>query len=111
MLILPGQPAATQRSCVQCTKFLDSALNHAESHGTFKFRSPMRQSAAAPNSGLPSLMMPCPACAGRMVYNGRRAIAADVEDTVYACRNCGAELVRTSIRSTKPGKTKPAAAA
>jgi DNA-directed RNA polymerase subunit RPC12/RpoP len=72
----------------------------------------MRQAAAAPNSGLPSLMMPCPACAGRMVYHGRRTIAADLEDTVYACRNCGAELVRTSVRSaTSPAKTKPAAAA
>jgi hypothetical protein len=72
----------------------------------------MRQAAAAaPNSGLPSLMMPCPACAGRMVYHGRRMIAADIEDTIYACRNCGAELVRTSVRSAKSGKTKPAAAA
>jgi hypothetical protein len=73
----------------------------------------MRQAAAAraPNSGLPSLMMPCPGCAGRMVYHGRRVIAADLEDTVYACRNCGAELVRTSIRSAKSGKAKPAAAA
>ena len=71
----------------------------------------MRQSVPNPNSGLPSLMMPCPACAGRMVYQGRRLIAADIEDTVYACRNCGAELVRTSVRSAKPGKAKPAAAA
>ena len=52
----------------------------------------------APNSGLPSLMMPCPACAGRMAYQGRRAIAPDMEDTVYACGNCGAEVVRTSVR-------------
>ena len=43
----------------------------------------------------PSLMMPCPVCAGRMVYHGRRRIAADIEDTVYACRRCGAELIRT----------------
>jgi hypothetical protein len=72
----------------------------------------MRQAAATtPNSGLPSLMMPCPGCAGRMVYQGRRVVAADLEDTVYACRNCGAELVRTSMRSAKSGKTKPAAAA
>jgi DNA-directed RNA polymerase subunit RPC12/RpoP len=45
-------------------------------------------------------MMPCPVCAGRMVYHGRRPIAADVEDTVYACRRCGAELIRTSVRKT-----------
>ena len=55
---------------------------------------------AAPKSGLPSLMMPCPACAGRMAYQGRRAIAPDMEDTVYACGNCGAEVVRTSVRRT-----------
>jgi hypothetical protein len=72
----------------------------------------MRQpAAAAPNSGLPSLMMPCPACAGRMVYQGRHIAAADLEDTVYACRNCGAELVRTSVRSATSARTKPAAAA
>lgn len=64
-----------------------------------------------PNSGLPSLMMPCPACAGRMAYQGRRAIAADMEDTVYACGNCGAELVRTSMRRAGSDQAKPAAAA
>jgi DNA-directed RNA polymerase subunit RPC12/RpoP len=45
-------------------------------------------------------MMPCPVCAGRMVFNGRRPIAHDVEDTIYACRRCGAELIRTSLRTT-----------
>jgi hypothetical protein len=33
-----------------------------------------------------------------MVYHGRHVIASDVEDTVYACRRCGAELIRTSVR-------------
>jgi hypothetical protein len=33
-----------------------------------------------------------------MAYHGRRAVSAEVEDTVYACRRCGAELVRSSIR-------------
>jgi DNA-directed RNA polymerase subunit RPC12/RpoP len=42
-------------------------------------------------------MMPCPICAGRMVYQARRPISAEVEDTVYACRRCGAELIRTSV--------------
>jgi predicted SprT family Zn-dependent metalloprotease len=32
-----------------------------------------------------------------MAYHGRRAVSAEMEDTVYACRRCGAELVRTSI--------------
>ena len=70
----------------------------------------MRQS-RAPNSGLPSLMMPCPACAGRMAYQGRRAIAPDMEDTVYACGNCGAEVVRTSVRRANAGQAEPAEAA
>ena len=65
----------------------------------------------APNSGLPSLMMPCPACAGRMAYQGRRAIAPDMEDTVYACGNCAAEVVRTSVRRAGTDQAKPAEAA
>ena len=65
----------------------------------------------APNSGLPSVMMPCPACAGRMAYQGRRAIAADMEDTVYACGSCGAEVVRTSVRRANSDQAKAAEAA
>jgi hypothetical protein len=57
----------------------------------------MRQYAAAPASGLPSLMMPCPACAGRMVYRGRQPITSEVEDTIFAC-SCGTELIRTTTR-------------
>jgi len=56
-------------------------------------------------------MMPCPACAGRMAYQGRRAIAPDMEDTVYACGNCGAEVVRTSVRRTSSDQAKAAEAA
>lgn len=43
-------------------------------------------------------MMPCPVCAGRMTYHGCRAVAPDVEDTVYACKRCGTELIRTAMR-------------
>ena len=50
-------------------------------------------------------MMPCPVCAGRMVFHGRCAIAADVEDTVYACKRCGAELIRTSVYQSSAQKT------
>jgi predicted RNA-binding Zn-ribbon protein involved in translation (DUF1610 family) len=46
-----------------------------------------------------------------MVYQGRRAMAPDMEDTVYACRNCGTELVRTSVRRAAPDGAKPAEAA
>jgi DNA-directed RNA polymerase subunit RPC12/RpoP len=75
---------------------------------------PMRLQAAAPASSLPSLMMPCPVCAGRMVFHGRRPISSEVEDTIYACRRCGAELIRTSVcKSTlaEAEKSKSAAAA
>jgi hypothetical protein len=32
-----------------------------------------------------------------MTYQGR-SVSAEMEDTVYACRRCGAECVRTSMR-------------
>jgi hypothetical protein len=60
----------------------------------------MGHQAVTPPSSLPSLMMPCPICAGRMVYQTRRPISAEVEDTIYACRKCGTELVRTSVSPT-----------
>jgi hypothetical protein len=43
-----------------------------------------------------------------MVFHVRRPVTADVEDTVYACRSCGAELIRTSVRQ-KPQKNAEAA--
>ena len=72
----------------------------------------MRQPAVIPPSSLPSLMMPCPACAGRMVFHARRPLTSDLEDTVYTCRSCGAELIRTSVRPASPrGPAKSAEAA
>ena len=72
----------------------------------------MRHQAAAPASSLPSLMMPCPVCAGRMAFSGRHPISAEVEDTVFACRRCGAELIRTSVRKAlKPDTEKTSEAA
>lgn len=65
---------------------------------------------AANASSLPSLMMPCPVCAGRMVYSGRRVIAPDVEDTIYACKRCGAELIRTSVHRHGEAKERKSAA-
>jgi predicted RNA-binding Zn-ribbon protein involved in translation (DUF1610 family) len=70
----------------------------------------MRHHVVAPTSSLPSLMMPCPVCAGRMVYSGCRVIAPDVEDSVYACKSCGAELIRTSVRSKAGAKERKTAA-
>jgi hypothetical protein len=43
-----------------------------------------------------------------MVFHTRRPVTADVEDTVYACRSCGAELIRTSVRQN-PRKSAEAA--
>jgi len=72
----------------------------------------MRQQTVAPPSSLPSLMMPCPGCAGRMVFQTCRPIAAELEDTVYACRSCGTEVVRTTMRrDSRPPRTKSAEAA
>ena len=34
-------------------------------------------------------MMPCPVCAGRMVYSGRRPIGPDVEDVLESRRQQG----------------------
>lgn len=47
-------------------------------------------------------MMPCPICSGRMMFHARHPVTSEVEDTVYACRNCGAELIRTSVRQAGP---------
>ena len=39
-----------------------------------------------------------------MAYHGRRAVSAEMEDTIFTCRQCGTELVRTSIRKgANPG--------
>jgi hypothetical protein len=72
----------------------------------------MRHPAVIPPSSLPSLMMPCPDCSGRMVYSTKRPSSSELEDTVYACRSCGAELIRTSVRQTpRAGRVKSAEAA
>ena len=43
-----------------------------------------------------------------MVFHTRRLVAAEVEDTIYACRGCGTELIRTSMRQ-RPQKSAEAA--
>jgi hypothetical protein len=70
----------------------------------------MHRRLATPASSLPSLMMPCPVCAGRMVYHGRRASGPELEDTVFVCRRCGAELIRTSARTIAPAEPRVTAA-
>jgi hypothetical protein len=34
-----------------------------------------------------------------MAYHDKRTLGGGLEDTVYACRSCGAELIRTSMPS------------
>jgi len=55
---------------------------------------------AATSPGLPSLIMPCPVCTGRIVFGCVRQTvpASDLEDSVYACERCGTELIRTAYR-------------
>ena len=72
----------------------------------------MRHRAAIPPSSLPSLMMPCPVCVGRMLYTSKRPSSSELEDTVYTCGKCGGELIRTSIRQApRAGRVKSAEAA
>jgi len=56
-------------------------------------------------------MMPCPVCAGRMAYKACRPISTEVEDTVYACKQCGTELIRTTVCQSAAVRTKNAQAA
>jgi hypothetical protein len=52
------------------------------------------------SSQLPSLIMPCPVCSGRLVF---RAVTAtkppsELEDSEYACEGCGTQVIRTTLR-------------
>jgi hypothetical protein len=51
-------------------------------------------------SALPAAIIPCPRCGvGRFSFRSIQAIEPDlrIEDVVYACRKCGAELVCTEL--------------
>ncbi len=42
------------------------------------------------------------------MFHARHPVTAEVEDTIYACRNCGAELIRTSVRQAgRPASPAP----
>jgi hypothetical protein len=56
-------------------------------------------------------MMPCPVCAGRMAFKACRPISTEVEDTVYACKQCGTELIRTTVCQSATIRMKNAQAA
>jgi hypothetical protein len=63
----------------------------------------MRRPRAASPSQLPTLIMPCPICTGRLVFRYISPIGhpSDLEDSVYACERCATEVVRTTLRKTK----------
>ena len=64
-------------------------------------------------SHLPSLIIPCPVCAGRMAFHSDQPTEPDfgVQDSLYTCKNCGAELVRTAMRAKAPAGSVAAASA
>jgi hypothetical protein len=68
----------------------------------------MRHQTAASPSQLPSLIMPCPICTGRLVFRFVTTTKppSDLEDSIYACERCGTQVVRTTPR--KPGKIEAA---
>jgi hypothetical protein len=59
----------------------------------------MRQQRVA-SSQLPSLIMPCPVCTGRLVFNTITPTKppSDLEDSTYACERCGTQVIRTTFR-------------
>ena len=52
-------------------------------------------------SGLPSLIIPCPRCGGRLSAGSTRLraepIGVGLEDIAHGCERCGTELIRTVI--------------
>ena len=60
----------------------------------------MRRHGAASPSQLPSLIMPCPICTGRLVFRfvTPSKPPSDLEDSIYACERCEPEVVRTTLR-------------
>jgi hypothetical protein len=59
----------------------------------------MRQQRVA-SSQLPSLIMPCPVCTGRLVFRTVTPTKppSDLEDSTYACERCGTQVIRTTFR-------------
>ena len=53
-----------------------------------------------PMSYLPSLIMPCPSCGGRMPIKSVEPapFAAELDEVTHGCAPCGTELVRTIRR-------------
>jgi hypothetical protein len=71
----------------------------------------MRPQSVASPSQLPSLIMPCPVCTGRLTFRAVKPTKppSDLEDTVYACERCDTQVIRTTFRKRGDGKTTAAA--
>jgi hypothetical protein len=52
------------------------------------------------SSQLPSLIMPCPVCSGRLVFSSVTPSKppSDLEDSVFTCDGCGTQVIRTTFR-------------
>ena len=50
----------------------------------------------AASSQLPSLIMPCPVCTGRLVFQTVTPTKppSELEDHVHACERCGTQVIR-----------------
>jgi hypothetical protein len=58
-------------------------------------------------SALPAAIIPCPRCGvGRFSFRSIQALDPDpgVEDVVYACKKCGAELICTELSKRQPSE-------
>jgi hypothetical protein len=64
----------------------------------------------AASSQLPSLIMPCPVCTGRLVFQAVTPTKppSELEDHVHACERCGTQVIRTTL--CRAAATKTAAA-
>jgi predicted RNA-binding Zn-ribbon protein involved in translation (DUF1610 family) len=61
----------------------------------------------ARTSALPAAIIPCPKCGvGHFSFRSIEAFQPDlgVEDVIYVCKNCGAELICTERSKTQPSE-------
>jgi hypothetical protein len=54
----------------------------------------------APPSYLPSMLLPCPSCGGRITIKSAEpdAIDKDLQNITHQCAHCSTQLIRTIIR-------------
>jgi hypothetical protein len=64
----------------------------------------MQNRRATSRSQLPSFLIPCPHCGGRMAMKMIKPVffADDLEEITHVCDGCGSELSRTARLPAKP---------